>query len=542
MYKGKFNKKSSVSVEEIVAQRNAAPAKKKVQPAPVPQDSEPEILRPRKAAPQPEEAPVQAEAPRKPETPKKQPVSIAVSEPKMKKGPRIGGVIFYTFWCMYILLFFAATYLGLQWLQGWLIDYEKAQPTAKAQQVYDQVFANPDWATLYNVAGVEDSQFVGKEEYVAHMEQLVGSGQLTYQETSAGLSGGKKYLVYFGEEKVAAFTLTGGENAVNVTDIPEWTLGTLEVFFDATGSVRVQKVSGHTVKINGVALDDSYTIQIATTKAEEYLPEGTAGLFTCIQEVTGLLGIPTVEIYDENGNQMEVIYDEEKNLYIEQTEANVMTEDQKSLALDAVQTYALWMIEEVTNRAKIAKYFDPASDTYDVIISMQGKLVIQDSKGYEFVNISVSDYCRYSDTLYSLHVSQTLNVTRTNGTIKEFPIDCTLFFHEKSEGKWLVYEMVMEDVTEPVGKVRLTFTSSSGEVLFSDFVRNDATTLTTPVVSAPAGKVFSGWVREGVDAEGNTTWTVMFTPDENGNVTLPSGTVLEPMTLFPLFENASEGE
>ena len=548
MYKGKFDqkiKKSSVNIEDIVAQRNSAPVKKKPA-APIPEE-EPDILhKPAKKAAVPvEEAPAKKEtpkkeAPRKQAPAKKQPAPQEPEAPeKKRKGPRLGGVIFYTFYFMFILLFFAALLLGLKWLQGWLVDYENAQPTVKAQQVYDQVFADPDWAALYNAAGVEDTKFVGMEEFVAHMEAKVGSSELTYQETSAGLSGGKKYLVYLGEEKVASFTLTGGENATSVTDIPEWKLGTVELFFERSGSVRIQKQNGHTVEVNGVALDDSYTIQIATTKAEEYLPSGTTGVYTCIQEVTGLMGTPTIAIYDENGTGMEVIYDEEKGLYIEQTESNTMTEDQRELALEAVETYSLWMIEKVTDRAKIAKYFDPSSDTYDSIIGMLGKLFVQDFSKYEFVNESVTDYCRYSDTLYSVHVSLTLNVTRTNGTIKEFPVDCTLFYQLNEKGKWLVYEMTMEDVTEPVGKVRLTFMDGD-TVLYSDFVQTNASSLTTPVISVPEGKVFSGWVREDVDEDGNTTWTVVFTPDENGHVTLSNNSQLEPMTLFALFENASE--
>lgn len=562
MYKGKFDqksKKSSVSIEDIVAQRNSTPPKKRPAPPveepeilrkapaaePIPEKvavrvhskqsaKEPEILTPKKA-PAAEPIPVTETVP-----PRKQPAAPTAPEKKKKKGPRLGGVIFYTFYFMFILLFFAALLVGLKWLQGWLVDYENAQPTVKAQQVYDQVFADPDWAALYNAAGVEDTKFVGIEEFVAHMEEKVGSSELTYQETSAGLSGGKKYLVYLGEEKVAAFTLTGGENATSVTDIPEWKLGTVELFFERSGSVRVQKLNGHTVEVNGVALDDSYTIQKATTKAEEYLPEGTTGVYTCIQEVTGLMGTPSIAIYDENGNQMELIYDDEKNMYIEQTEANTMTEDQRELALDAVETYSLWMIEKVTDRAKIAKYFDPSSDTYDSIISMFGKLFVQDFSKYEFVNESVTDYCRYSDTLYSVHVSMTLNVTRTNGTIKEFPVDCTLFYQQNEKGKWLVYEMTMEDVTEPVGKVRLTF--MDGEtVLYTDFFQTDASSLTTPMISVPEGKVFSGWFREDVDEAGNTTWTQVFSPDENGHVTL-SGDALEPMTLFALFEDASAVE
>ena len=71
-----------------------------------------------------------------------------------------------------------------------------------------------------------------------------------------------------------------------------------------------------------------------------------------------------------------------------------------------------------------------------------------------------------------------------------------------------------------------------------DFFETDASTLPTPKLSAPKGKVFSGWYTEKT-VDGHKELTIMFQPDENGEVTIPSGTTLEPMTLRPLFEDAS---
>ena len=98
------------------------------------------------------------------------------------------------------------------------------------------------------------------------------------------------------------------------------------------------------------------------------------------------------------------------------------------------------------------------------------------------------------------------------------------------------YDMTNEDVTKPVGEVRLTFMNGE-ELLTTGFVANDATSLTTPIISAPEGKKFAGWVRESVDENGTKTLTIMFVPDESGNVTLPAGSTLEPMTLYALFED-----
>jgi len=79
-------------------------------------------------------------------------------------------------------------------------------------------------------------------------------------------------------------------------------------------------------------------------------------------------------------------------------------------------------------------------------------------------------------------------------------------------------------------------------VLSKDFYDIESEKLDTPLLSVPEGKVFSGWYRETVKADGSREQFLMFIPDENGVVTLQSGTVLQPMVLYPLFEDASAVE
>ena len=465
---------------------------------------------------------------------------------KKKSGPRLGGVIFYTLYFLFILIFFLGTFIGLTWLHGWLTDFELAQPTVKAEQVFTQLFTHPDWGALYDAAGAKDSADEGKDAYVAYMENKVGDSQLTYMETSAGLSGDKKYLVRLGSEKVASFTLVDKNqvgdvslnNLENIGDIPDWQLGAVEVFFNREGTYYIEKLDGHTAYVNDVPLTDDMTIQVATTLAEEYLPAGTTGASMCTQQIDGLMTQPVVTIFDKSGKQMEVTYDETTRTFTERLESNTMSDEEKNVALEAAKVYCQWMIKEVTDRGTIAKYYDPSSETYNNIVKTT-ELWMQSHNGYTFSNESVTNYARYGDDLFSVSVSLSLDVTRTDGTVKNYPYSQSLFFRKSDTGKWLCFASTNKDVSVPVGRVRLTFMNGENEV-HSQFYSTDSKEIVTPVVPTPEGKVFTGWVTIEKDESGTTVYNLQFQPDEEGKVAIPEGTTLKPMTLYALFQNPGE--
>ena len=558
MYQGKFDQKkkgAALSVEEIVATRNSAASSKKEAPVRAAAEKNAAVETPKKRnvpydqdAQAVKKAPVSEEPVKAPKA-KKAAKEVSVQAEPRRRGPRLGGVIFYTLYFLFILIFFVALLFGLRWLQGWLNDYEMSQPTVKAEQVFNEVFTDPDWAALYESAGAQDSPYEGKEEYVAYMEEKVGDTRLTYLETSAGLAKNtKKYIVRLGDEKVASFTLVDKnqvnttldlqnlENLENLTDIPNWQLGSVEVFFERVGSYKIVKLDGHTASVNGVPLTDDFTIQIATTKAEEYLPEGTTGFSMCTQEVTGLMEVPTVTITDKDGKQMPVSYDETTRTFTEQTESNTMSEEEKTVALEAAKVSSKWMIEAVTDRGEVAKYFEPSSDAYNTIVKAT-ELWMQDYSNYRFENDEVTNYARYSDNIFSVTVKTDLIVTRTNGTEKTYSFNQSMFFQKGDSGKWLCFESTNVDVSQPVGKVRLTFMQGDTQ-LTTDFYNTDASEIITPVVPTPDGQEFVGWISIQTQEDGSTVYNLEFQPDETGKVSIPSGTSLRPMTLYTHFETA----
>lgn len=458
------------------------------------------------------------------------------------RGPRLGGIIFYSVYFVMIFVFFIGVFVTLNWLNGWLKDYEAAQPTVKCQQVFDQLFGNPDWAQLYRLAGDPtgtgtnkyDTQFENSDSYVKYMTEKVGSQELNYVETSAGISGNKKYIVRLGSEKVATFTLNG--HGEKITDIPDWQLAGVEIFVNRQESIKIRKLENHVAYVNNQPLDDSYTIQIASTKADANLaPEDQVR--TSIQEVTGLLTTPELLVYDQTGAPIQVLYNQDSGMFEEQTDAIAMTEEERTAVFGALEAYAGFMINASGSRAALAKYFDGGSSTYNDIIKMGGELWMNTDYGHTFLNEEILGYTKHSADLFTVRASMTMHVKCKDGTEKDYDVIQSLYFSNKN-GKWVCTEMTNEDITAPVGQVRLTFCDASGNTLSSEFYDTAAPSLTAPIVTAPAGKVFSGWCTVETNEQGQKTWNMVFQPDETGTIYLASGYTLTPMVLYPLFSAA----
>ena len=564
MYQGKFDSKKKgqeMDLEALLAQRQKSPkpgASRRPEPmarteAPLDPVSAPRRVQPQQVQPRPEPMQPQPQSASQPQgrtaPVRTAPVPAPVTEEPKRRGPRLGGVIFYTLYFLGIFLFSVGCYRVLGDLQNWLVDFEAAQPTLKAQQVFDSVFADPDWGALYESSGIAATSYEGKDAFVSYMEDKVGDKELTYYETSAGLSEDKKYIVALDGEKIATFTLTGGrELEINLeklmkdpdgsldemSEIRQWELGSVELFYSYDLSFRIQTANGHTVYVNGVPLGEEHVVQIATVTAEDFLPMGVTGPRTYIHQVDGLMDVPVVTVTDANGQDVPVTFDAEKNLFIAQTESNTIGTDEYDVTVAAAQEYGLYMIKK-SSAQKVAKYFDSSSEAYKAVISSEVGWT-QKNKGAEFVDVKVTDYCRYNDELFSARVSMTVEVTRTDNTIKEFYIDTTLFFRWTGT-KWIAFDMTNEDVQKPVGQVRLTFMDGDTQ-LVSGFVATDAQVIKPPMITAPEGKVFVGWFTESVDDNGRVTMNLAFTVDDNGEIHLGNDVTLEPMVLYAVFENA----
>ena len=459
--------------------------------------------------------------------------------PRQKKTRRrvmIGRIIFTVFLAAYMGIAFHYAKIGYDWLVDWLLRYEYSQPDIRSAEVFEQLFGDPDWKALYAMAGEEDTQYEGADAYAAYMEAKVGDTKLTYVETSAGLSGNKKYIVKCDSTKIAEFTLK--DTSPEDEEIPDWTLDEVLVYYTRQESLTIFTVPGHTVYINGVALDtQSHVVSTTSTVVEDYLPDGLHGYRDMTLYFEGLLVQPEVTILDENGASMEVIRLENTNHYTEVlAEADPISQEFQDLVINAAQTYGRYMIN-ATN-STLSNYFDKNGKAYQDIILYE-KWTMQKYQSFEFVDSVVTNFYQYSDDLFSARISMELDVTFKSMftgeiTVKPYYIDTTFFVRKNADGKWLVDTMTNVDVSESTTMVKLTYMNGNTEV-HTEWVDANAASITLPEISVPSGKTFLGWFVKTVSGK-DVTYSLVFQGSDTGIVTLPEDNELTFMVLYAQFQ------
>ncbi len=457
---------------------------------------------------------------------------------KKKKSPSKGTIAFYSIYGVALLLVFALLAGVLSYLDGWLSDYERSQPKVKSQETFNQLFAQPDWGQLYDMAGFADTTYEGKEEYVQYMTEKVGSQELRFVATASGdPSKLSKYIVKMGDERIGTFTLEAHNSGT--IGIKQWDLCQVTLMpVQRQQSVTVSVGAGQTPYINGVALEDQHIISSTVTLAEEYLPEGVYGYSYTTYRVDGLLMKPTVEAKDAQGNPVALSFDDTLNRYYTESAKPSFTisDRDRETVIAAAKVLSEFRIERKDQTA-LARHFDKNSDYYKATVGQDTWMQTAMYKSHKFSDPVVSEYFMYSDDLFSAHVEMTLYVTRTDGSVKEWDASSTFFFTKRSDGTWIVTDANKIRLQEEVTKVRLMY-MLDGETVTYELVDSTSVQLEPPYVEVPEGKVFAGWYRETMDESGNTTLSLAFQPDPTtGLVYLGTGVELEPMVLHARFED-----
>ena len=449
---------------------------------------------------------------------------------KKQRGSALVTGIFYTCYVLMIIAYGAGMFFLYDWMNLKLAHFEaSAQPAFRAEEIFDELFSEPDWNALYDQAGITDTKFEGKDTFLTYMESFVGDEPLTFEPIAD--SNDHDFRILKNDTELGSFTLLNMAKSSAI--VPDWQLGAISFPLFREQHVTLEMQAGQIAYINGVALDDSYTQEILSITAEDYLPAGTKEIRRVRQTVSGLLVAPQIIIADESGNAREVRYDDETGIYMEiPDEPEAMPQKLKDRAIAAGEAYCNYMVDR--SNFRLMKYFVSGTDAFREITA--SKPWSQEANNTIFTGKSVSDYVRYTDNLFSVRVRITMILTFEDAPAEKHTLDTVFFFQKRQDG-WKVITMTNEDITRQTRQVRLTFMSGETELL-TTFCDSAIPQFYAPLITDPDGRKLIGWGEKVVDNDGSVRIQTIFTPSENGKI-IPQDMELRPMTLYPVWEDTS---
>ena len=464
---------------------------------------------------------------------------------RRRKRTTTGTYLFYSIYVVMVLALFIAIAIIMGALKNWIPTIiPNDQSKELSQAVFDQYFKDPDWAALYKMTYPNATE-AAVTEYVQKIKDYIGARELTFIESHSSISGDKKtFKVHVDGIGVSIFTLT--TNDPDSTN-PTWYFDGIAVELFPAPPVKpgfltytIITLPSNTVTVNGEALTEEDIVRKVYTKAEEYLPKDVDGYNLVEYRVTGLDKEPEVKISDKAGNTVETNYSADTKTYTQvMPEAPTISsaDAEYQAVLGAAKVWTEYMIKGGT--AGLKKYYNPSSQVYKDIVS--GEMFRQSFSSYSFHPEEITEYYRYSDTLFSAKIKLDCTVIRkADGYNKLFTVDSTYIFHYV-DGKWMVYDLLNVEIQEQIEEVRLTFKDAQGNVLSSEFVNSSVKFLTTPAIEIPEGKTFDGWYAQSFKENGQEVLDPMFTPDANNTVNLAGNKdALKSMVLVPMFVDAQE--
>ncbi len=450
---------------------------------------------------------------------------------KKKKGSRSLTITFYTVYVVMIAAILAGLFWADHHLEGWLADYEASQASVSRDAILKAHFADPDWEKLYDMAGLSDTEYEDSDAFITFMRSRVGADTIHCQEDPDWTLEGRRYWLMVENETIGYFTML--DQADEDALLRDWELGNITLYSAYDQAVTIRKPEDATVFVNGTALINDHTIRISTVAADAFLPLGIHSPRFHTQYLDGLMVTPQITAVDANGRELVVQYDEASGIYNVLQEVPEITEEQRQFAGDTIVSYALGMIGQISQE-ELGQYFAAIPDE----LSANSWMAAENVTAFRWSDPEITDYQAYDEDHFSVRAGIRLTVTDENASAAEFAADYSLIF-ERTEDGFLCIGMTGEDLLEEVRLVRLRFLVEGAEV-YTNFFEETVQSLVIPLVSAPDGQVFTGWFLRTTAEDGSLVEIPVFTPDSQGIITLPEGSILEPMELHAGFENAGE--
>lgn len=339
-----------------------------------------------------------------------------------------------------LAVLFAALLIWLFFLRGWLADFEAAQPKYVAEETFREYFGDFNAAEFLKVCSKADT-FESETSLAEYLNNAVDGKKLSYKKVSSGMEDTYKYVVFVdGEKKIASFTLAVDKDSGG--RFKTYEACDFAVFTESNKTYTVEVPKGYTVLVNDKTIPEDYiTEDDIATESCEYMPEGVKGIYNTRYTLKGLLAKPEVKVQSPDGVDVKVT--EKDNAFVSGPVFDVdLAKEYTDWIIEGVEKYAQysqydWKVS-ATGFNQVAPFFDPTSELYESIRTVENMFVIEYDK-FEFDEMEASEFVRYDENTFSCRVQYTQKLYKGSEVYDDF-VDQILYLR-KVDGEYRIYEM-----------------------------------------------------------------------------------------------------
>lgn len=355
--------------------------------------------------------------------------------PPRKKPAGTGTVVFRAIYISVTALAVAAVVAGLFVLWDFLAEYEQLLP----EKVVESVLAGleqGETASVYESAGFTPNPY---EDDSAAREYVAGlfKGELSYsKDVKLSTDEAPVYAVKCGGKRVCSLTLeqTGEKSGWG---FPRYRAAGFSGVEIPTGSITITAPDSAELRINGVLLRE--------------LPESSEQVRECEHFYGYIDRIPEIVQYTVEGfaGQPEVTATSGEGAYRREQSGseyrftrNVgeIPQELSELAVKVSQTYSKYISADAAFSA-VAAYVPEDVPLYENIRTYEAKFYTPHSD-YDFLDVQVSDFRRYTEECVSLRVTYTQRIYAGYLGDFDFPTDNTIYLAKNGE-EWVATDIVM---------------------------------------------------------------------------------------------------
>lgn len=340
---------------------------------------------------------------------------------------------FYKIYRICVIAFVCFLTAALTVLFFWLREYENSMPANTALKIAQKYIAAGDADYLIENCGMKISPYENRDILKETLKGSAVQGEITVSTASAkDADCDAAFSVKSGDKKIATVYLKR-DTRKKALGNRGYTAVSCTLDNSLYKSVKISMPSNAQVYINGILLADDARTDSAVPEIDKNIFDMSSAVKKQTAQIENLLAQPTVTA-KQDGADLNVS-GADGEFCVEQSIDDGICQKIGATALEGAKTYAKFMQNDAGFSA-VAKYLKSGTSFYK---NLRTSLVIFaiDHDSYGFEDVSVTEYYKYSDKLYSCRVTFTQVLKKGNQQFRD-TVDKNVFVIAENGGYKIV--------------------------------------------------------------------------------------------------------